>query len=320
MRSGVHGGVKVMYGFTCSTPSSSPTNSFIWSLTWGPIGHPGEVSVNSMFTSPPSTSIPYTRPSSTKSSPSSGSMTLASASSTSSTDGMGAMLVASARASAGAYRHLRRRPARGAVRHLPGGRRDRHPPHARDPRGRLAARLVAAEVAGGGGLAALQRDDAGRADPAPRGGRRRARDLRRRVPDHSRLHHRHRRGAAPAAAHARAVPRPRGAPRRDAGGVRGGRPRARAPRPGRRGRRLRRGHSARPRRAQLRAAAAHVRAERALRRPGSEAAANVSEPALSLAFFDPDRSLSGTARAGATLIFEGQRVRTLSQPPDIGRD
>jgi hypothetical protein len=46
----------------------------------------------------------------------------------------------------------------------------------------------------------------------------------------------------------------------------------------------------------------------------------VSEPALSLAFFDHARNLSGTARAGATLIFEGQRVRTFSEPPDLERD
>jgi hypothetical protein len=46
----------------------------------------------------------------------------------------------------------------------------------------------------------------------------------------------------------------------------------------------------------------------------------VSEAALSLAFFDPDRRLSGTTRAGATLIFEGQRVRTLPHAPDIERD
>ena len=46
----------------------------------------------------------------------------------------------------------------------------------------------------------------------------------------------------------------------------------------------------------------------------------MSEPALSLAFFDPARRLAGTARAGATLIYEGQRVRTLSQPPDLERD
>ena len=41
----------------------------------------------------------------------------------------------------------------------------------------------------------------------------------------------------------------------------------------------------------------------------------MSEPALSLAFFDPSGRLSGTARAGATLLYEGQRVRTLSEPP-----
>lgn len=46
----------------------------------------------------------------------------------------------------------------------------------------------------------------------------------------------------------------------------------------------------------------------------------MSEPALSLAFFDPDRKLSGTVRAGATLIFEGQSVRTPSEPPDLERD
>jgi hypothetical protein len=46
----------------------------------------------------------------------------------------------------------------------------------------------------------------------------------------------------------------------------------------------------------------------------------VSEPALSLAFFDPARRLAGTARAGATLIYEGQRVRTFSEPPDLVRD
>jgi hypothetical protein len=46
----------------------------------------------------------------------------------------------------------------------------------------------------------------------------------------------------------------------------------------------------------------------------------VSEPALSLAFFDPTGRLSGTARAGATLLYEGQRVRTLSEPPDLERD
>jgi hypothetical protein len=46
----------------------------------------------------------------------------------------------------------------------------------------------------------------------------------------------------------------------------------------------------------------------------------VSELALSLAFFDPVHRFSGTARAGASLIFEGQQVRTLAEPPDLERD
>jgi hypothetical protein len=46
----------------------------------------------------------------------------------------------------------------------------------------------------------------------------------------------------------------------------------------------------------------------------------VTEPALSLAFFDPAHRLSGTARAGATLIYEGQRVRTLTQAPELERE
>jgi hypothetical protein len=46
----------------------------------------------------------------------------------------------------------------------------------------------------------------------------------------------------------------------------------------------------------------------------------VSELAISLAFFDTAHRLSGTARAGATLIFEGQQVRTTSEPPDLDRD
>jgi hypothetical protein len=46
----------------------------------------------------------------------------------------------------------------------------------------------------------------------------------------------------------------------------------------------------------------------------------VSELALSLAFFDPAARIAGTARAGATLIFEGRQVRTINDPPDIERD
>jgi hypothetical protein len=46
----------------------------------------------------------------------------------------------------------------------------------------------------------------------------------------------------------------------------------------------------------------------------------VSEPALSLAFFDPGGRISGTVRAGATLLFEGAQVRTLGTPPGLERD
>jgi hypothetical protein len=46
----------------------------------------------------------------------------------------------------------------------------------------------------------------------------------------------------------------------------------------------------------------------------------LSELAISLAFFDTAHRLSGTARAGATLIFEGQQVRTPSEPPDLEHD
>ena len=51
----VHGGVKVIVGWTFETPSSSPTNSSICSVTWGPIGQPGEVSEKVMKTSDCST-------------------------------------------------------------------------------------------------------------------------------------------------------------------------------------------------------------------------------------------------------------------------
>jgi hypothetical protein len=46
----------------------------------------------------------------------------------------------------------------------------------------------------------------------------------------------------------------------------------------------------------------------------------VSELAISLAFFDTAHGLSGTARAGATLLFEGRQVRTLPEPPDLERE
>ena len=43
----------------------------------------------------------------------------------------------------------------------------------------------------------------------------------------------------------------------------------------------------------------------------------MSEPALSVAFFDPARSIHGLARAGATLLFEGTRSLVLDEPARI---
>jgi hypothetical protein len=40
----------------------------------------------------------------------------------------------------------------------------------------------------------------------------------------------------------------------------------------------------------------------------------VSEPALSVAFFDPSRQVHGLARSGATLLFEGARSLVLDEP------
>lgn len=45
----------------------------------------------------------------------------------------------------------------------------------------------------------------------------------------------------------------------------------------------------------------------------------MSEPALSLAFFDPERELHGILRAGVVVLFEGDRARTLDEPPAIDR-
>ena len=41
----------------------------------------------------------------------------------------------------------------------------------------------------------------------------------------------------------------------------------------------------------------------------------MSAPALSIAFFDPDRQLYGTARSGATLLFEGRTPTALPDGP-----
>jgi hypothetical protein len=43
----------------------------------------------------------------------------------------------------------------------------------------------------------------------------------------------------------------------------------------------------------------------------------VSAPALALSFFDPAHEIHGTARAGATILFEGRRPRALSEGTTI---
>jgi hypothetical protein len=45
----------------------------------------------------------------------------------------------------------------------------------------------------------------------------------------------------------------------------------------------------------------------------------VTDPPLALSFFDPARRLSGTARAGMTLLFEGSSPTTLGEGPDVER-
>jgi hypothetical protein len=43
----------------------------------------------------------------------------------------------------------------------------------------------------------------------------------------------------------------------------------------------------------------------------------VSEPAVALAFFDPDRGLHGSARSGVTLLFEQGRPQALPDGPEV---
>jgi hypothetical protein len=43
----------------------------------------------------------------------------------------------------------------------------------------------------------------------------------------------------------------------------------------------------------------------------------VSEPAHSIAFFDRDRQVYGTARSGATLLFEGREATVLPEGPEV---
>jgi hypothetical protein len=46
----------------------------------------------------------------------------------------------------------------------------------------------------------------------------------------------------------------------------------------------------------------------------------VTEPAVALAFFDPDRRLHGSARSGVTLLFEQGRPQALPEGPDVKPD
>jgi hypothetical protein len=46
----------------------------------------------------------------------------------------------------------------------------------------------------------------------------------------------------------------------------------------------------------------------------------LTEPAHSIAFFDRDRQLYGTARSGATLLFEGSNATVLAEGPEVDAD
>jgi hypothetical protein len=46
----------------------------------------------------------------------------------------------------------------------------------------------------------------------------------------------------------------------------------------------------------------------------------VSEPAVALAFFDPDRGLHGSARSGVTLLFEHGKPQALPDGPEVSED
>ncbi|HEY7630699.1 MAG TPA: hypothetical protein VH817_08370 [Thermoleophilaceae bacterium] len=46
----------------------------------------------------------------------------------------------------------------------------------------------------------------------------------------------------------------------------------------------------------------------------------MTDPAVALAFFDPDRGLHGSARSGVTLLFEHGRPQALPDGPEVARD
>jgi len=46
----------------------------------------------------------------------------------------------------------------------------------------------------------------------------------------------------------------------------------------------------------------------------------VSEPAISVAFFDPAHGLHGSARSGVAIVFEGDEPEVLAEPPTLARE
>src|SRR5581483_207497 len=201
--------------------------------------------------------------------------------------------------------HLRTGSAGGAVRDHQGGRPGaRRPAHHRASRRRLAGRRVAHEVAGQGGLAPVQRGDRSRPYPPSGDRRRRAHHLWRRVPDHAWVPHGHPRLPSVDSAHALAVQALAAAPPRA--------PHDRDPLPPRAARLRRRGDGNRA------AGTIGCAVPRATARPIT-AAPRVTELPLALSFFDTARDLSGTARAGMTLLFEGKAPTTLPEGPEIDR-
>ena len=43
----------------------------------------------------------------------------------------------------------------------------------------------------------------------------------------------------------------------------------------------------------------------------------MTEPAVSLAFFDGERGVHGSLRSGVAVLFEGDHGRTLDEPPEF---
>lgn len=46
----------------------------------------------------------------------------------------------------------------------------------------------------------------------------------------------------------------------------------------------------------------------------------MSQPAISVAFFDPAHGLHGTARSGVGIVFEGGEPEVLAEPPALARE